>query len=276
MEVRREGEDTPLCLVECKLDSGLGPGQILKYKSALRKIKGRARLVIITRYGVDEHLSEHVPKGTGWLSRSGVAELAQRAMRQAPKLDKLLLRDFLDMLKSNGIEMIPPVTSRNWGRLKRLSKFALVEDSQRLSYFSLAATELAFRRLIAFRDAAWGGILSEKGVWQPHQAVYKLDEIVVLHASYYRLRPRKHLSETSLGLGLECSEKPRMYIVKEEWLASTHPRYKRGDSFNERELGWYTPKDTRKFFAQPVADAVEAMRVEMRSFAKKYLKSLSN
>lgn len=273
MEIRREGEDTPLCLIECKLDSGLGPGQISKYKSALKKIKGKATLVIITRYGVHEDLSAHVPKGTGWLAWSAIAELAQRAMRQAPNLDKLLIRDFLDMLKSNGIEMLPPVTGRNWGRLKKLSRFALQESSHRLNYWSLAAAELAFRRLIAFRDAAWGGMLSEKGVWRPHQAAYKSDEgVVVLHASFYRMRPRKHVAETSLGLELVCEEKPKMYVMGWEILASSHPRYKRGESSREWVLGWYTPSDTRKYFAKPVADAVEAMRTEMRSFAKKYLK----
>jgi hypothetical protein len=276
MEIRRQADDVPLCLVECKLDSGLGVGQISKYKSALKKLKGKAKLVIITRYGVDEELSAYVPKGTGWLSWPVIAELALRATRQAPKLDNLLLRDFLDMLKFNGIEMLPPVAGRNWGRLKRISRFALLENSHRLGYLSLAATELAFRRLITFRDAAWGGIFSEKGVWRPHQAVYKLEASVVLHASFYRLRPRKHVAETSLGFELECGEKPRMYIVRGELLASTHPRYKRGDSFSERELGWYTSKDTRKFFAQPVSDAVEAMGKDMRSIARQYLKSLSN
>lgn len=274
MEIRREGEDVPLCLIECKLDSGLGQGQISKYKSALKKIKGKVTLVIITRYGVHEDLSAHVPKGTGWLAWSAVAELAQRAMRQAPKLDKLLLKDFLDMLKSNGIEMLPPVSGRNWGRLKRLSSFALQESSDRLNYWSLAAAELAFRRLIAFRDAAWGGMFSERGNWRPHQAAYKFDEgVVVLHASFYRTRPLKHVAETSLGLELVCDEKPKMYVIEEEILAPSHPSYERGESYTRWERGWYTPSDTKKYFAASVADAVEELRAEMRSFAKKYLKS---
>ena len=272
IEICQRGQHAPLVLIECKLDSGLGPGQLNKYRSALRKLAGSARLVILTRYGVDDSLWKLTPRNTVWLSWSLVAELAAFSARRASRLDKFLLKDFLSMASLKGIHTIARMTTDSIRRLEQFSHFTC-DKSQRLNHKTIIALDLAFCRLEEHRDSAWEGIFAPKGNWKPYQSTYKWkDRWAVLQVGYWRLNPRPHVRECYIALELVCSAAPRLIVVRGGRLAPTHARYKRQDPYVYQEY-WCTAAYTRRLLKMSMPQATKDFDAELRRIGRIFLKS---
>jgi len=272
MEIRREGSPTPLFLVESKLDSGLGIGQLKKYKSALAKLPKSTRLVILTRHGIDENLWPHTPQNTVWLSWSMVAETASMSARRASRLDQFLLRDFLAMAKLKGIHSIPRMTTDSLKRLQMFSLFSC-DKSSRLHHKTVSAVDLAMQRLIEHRDSVWESLFARAGAWRPYQNIYKLDnKYAVLHAGFWRPRPRRNVRESYIALELVCSAKPRLHVNWGWKLTPRHPRYDRDYPYEDREA-YYPAPFTRKIFKKPMPQATKELEGGLRRIGASFLKS---
>lgn len=278
MEIRDKNRDTPLYLVESKLDSGLGAGQLRGYGTALAKL-GKARLVVITRYGFDEALWNRAPRGTIWLSWPIVAEVAGMAAKRASRLDQLLIKDFLDMTRMRGIAAVSPMTADAWQRLGKFSGFTLDAPGIRaLGPRTLDAVALALQRLQEHRDSAWEGLLTRKAGWRPYQSLYKDKDrdsgCVVLQAGFWRKPPKAHVVETYLGLELQCTTKPQLSVVTFWHLGQGHPRYDPEDPYEEYHYYDYeeTAAATRKLFRMDMSEAVADIRKRLRQIAQGYLR----
>jgi hypothetical protein len=275
MEILRRGSSTPVLLLESKLDAKLGMGQLKRYSSALQLMSNSTRLVVLTRLGIDDKLRAHTPRNTIWLSWPMVAELAEASQRRGSQLERLLLGDFLVMTNLRGIQSIPGMTIEGMRRLSRFSHFAFTR-SNRLSYITTEAVDIAFQRIREQRDSAWGSMLVEGHGWRTYQYIYRWDEgaYAVLAAGCWTPRPRKGVREAYITLEVACRSSPKLCVVCGEVLSPSHPKYEKGSQTSYWET-WYSAADTRWFLGKPMHEVAVQMDSELRDIGRRFLKSLS-
>ncbi len=275
MEILRRGSATPTLLVESKLDAKLGVSQLKRYSSALKLMSKSTRLVVLTRLGVEDKLRAHTPRNTIWLSWPMVAELAEASQRRGSQLDRLLLRDFLAMTKLRGIRSIPSMNVTGMRKLSRFSSFAFTR-SNRLSYLTTEAVDVAFQRVREQRDSAWASLLVEENDWRTYQYIYRWDEghYAVLAAGCWTPCPLKGVREAYITLELVCSATPKLCVVCGEVLSPSHPEYKRGSQLNYSEL-WYSAADSRWFLSRPMHEVAVHMDSGLRDIARQFQKALA-
>jgi len=273
MEIRLKGSSAPLFLIESKLDSGLGAGQLRNYRSALKRLPKSTRLVVLTRHGIDVGLWKYTPRKTIWLSWPIVAEIADLTARRASRLDQFLLRDFLYMTRLKGIPTVPRMTTDGYRRLSKFSSFAMSIKSTRLNRKTIAAIDLALQRLEEHRDSVWESLFSNGRDWRTYQNIYKWDDkCTVLQAGFWRPRPCRNVSESYLGLELACGAKPRLCIAKGWRFSPSHPRYTRENSGEHWEYEYSVP-DTRRMFKKPMPQATKDIEKNMRRIGAAFLRS---
>jgi hypothetical protein len=271
MEISTEGADSPLFLIESKLDATLGPQQLKNYRSALKRLKKNTRLVILTRGGIDESMWKYTPRRTIWLSWPMVAEIASLSARRASRLDQLLIRDFLYMTRLKGITTVPRMTTDSFGRLAMFSLFAN-DKSDRLNHKSIAAVDLALQRLIEHRDSALESLFAASGVWRPYQSIYKENGHTVLQAGFWRPGPRRNIQQSYIGLELICESKPRLAFVAGRQLGRNHADYKSDDGYKVSTIR-LSARQTRRLFKLTTLEATKELEAVMRRRAKAFLRS---
>jgi hypothetical protein len=112
-----------------------------------------------------------------------VAEIVDRSAVRVSRLDQLVLRDFSDMAKLKGIQSIPAMTIDGMRRVAQFGRFVF-NRSNHMSQKTVAAVDLALKRLREHRDSAWGSIFLQKRGWRTYQSVYRWEGTAVLEAGY--------------------------------------------------------------------------------------------
>lgn len=271
MEIYRSGSETPMYLIESKLDAGLGAAQIKKYSTTLKRLPRATRFVVLTRRGTDDSLRKIAPRKTVWLSWPFIAEIVALSAKRASRLDQYLVKDFLAMVKTKGIETIPAMTSDSFNRLGKLSEFAF-NRSNGLLERDWSAVSLALRRLEEHRDGAWESIFSSSKNWKPYQGMYRDDDHIVLYAGFSQWKPSAKIRERFIALELHCSAFPHLGIEHGWYLSQKHQRYTRSNSL-EYDPKWVTTPFTRKLFKMDMPSALTYAESTLRGRAKVFLRS---
>ncbi|MFA5914946.1 MAG: hypothetical protein WC830_15470 [Burkholderiales bacterium] len=275
MDVSDRETERPVYLVESKLEAGLGPKQLQNYKAALKRLPKSVTLVLLTRHGIDQTLWQHAPSRTIWLSWSLVVEAAIEARKhlRESSFEYTLLKDFVHMTETKGIRPVPPMTTDAWRRLPILSRYILQNRGQTLDYRTVTATELAFQRLLAHRDSAWERTFSADRRWHPYQSIYDDDGALVLQVGYWRSRPRKNIQQSYIGLELECTANPKLYVVYGWQLGRKHPNYDACGPFEFSCPVEMSPGQTRKLFKERMPAATDSLRPRLARVIKRFVVS---
>jgi hypothetical protein len=271
LEIYWSGKPVPIYLVESKLDAGLGPEQINKYKAALTKLPRSTRFVVLTKRGTDDDLRNIAPSRTIWLSWPFLAELVELSSKHASLVNQLLIKDFLEMLRLKGMETIPPMTKESFGRLAKITDFAF-NPAKGLLGRDWNAVSLALRRVEEHRDEAWESMFSSADGWKPFQGVHKEDGHVLIHAGFYQWKPSKKIQQRFISIELHCTKHPHVQIIHGWYLGPKHQRYKKSESI-EYEEGWITTPFTRRFFTMDMPSALDYAEPSLRKRARVFLRS---
>jgi hypothetical protein len=221
------GTEKQIALIETKLTAPLGPRQATKYAKLLMKKRKRrkAKIVIfLTKYGVDSEIASRLPsQNTAWLTWSEVGGLLQHPQRRLSALDRLLWKEFAQMLRYREIPMLPAISPSALSKLRLMSRF--VGNFASEDYYCgvvhadvIRTLKSAIDRLESHRDSEWATLA--KSGWKPFARVWAdwdiNDEAFVhIDVGYVRWHQKGLVCERSLRLRLECTNKPRVVIIAE-------------------------------------------------------------
>lgn len=271
---------TPSVLIEVKLGAGLGPRQLQKYREIVARHRSISQFVVITKNAVENELYASAPPGTVWLSWSLVAEIARRTAKRAPRLERLLVEDFLEMIKTKNIPMLPPMRADEWRRLAMFSRFAMrgPQHAVNLHPNTISAVDTALQCLAILRDSAWESEFKKSDGWRPFLEGYKYSEetepFVTIGAGYSRRVKKKSIRRSFLTLELECRRKPRLVAFGGLLVTSAHKDYEAGGPSTEY-YAW-APRDTAKVFRKPIYESIEAIHDRLSYASRRFQRSRYN
>jgi hypothetical protein len=278
LEIHCGGDPSPEYVVEAKLTAPLSRKQVRHYAEFLEQGRGKSRLVLITRAGVDTELKELLPKSTLWLTWTEIAELAVRPAYRS-KTERFLCGQFYEMLKERGIPMVPSVTSGEYKKLASLNRFVRSKSTRSLHESSIDTINNVIARMREFADHNWSSLQDDgykryarlyavrpskgNGVKSPHA------EIVV---GFYLWKKRKHVHGRDICLELDCNDM-RLSVWGGWELGEHHPEYDDDDD----QWGEYLKKWTRvrsfSLFKEPFDDAQKEIQTQLEKCLRQFKKS---
>jgi hypothetical protein len=255
-----------IAVIEAKLESKLHHKQAAAYAKLLKKRSSRTSLIIITKYGILDDIVRMLPRNTLWLTWSHVAELLN-SCRTSTNTDRFLSEEFIQMLKYFNIPMLPPLTKDQWARLSLINKF-VTSSKDKLHIDSVDAMQLTLHRLVTHRDAAWSSLALDG--WKPYAKVYVEEEesrnkkkaYVNVEVGFYRLYPKNSITQRYLCIGINCKNKPQMYIWGGWNLRKDHPDY--GKDNWQVILHQWTPDRSRSIFSKSIQEALSQLTPNMK------------
>ena len=278
MEIRCGDDPSPQYVVEAKLTAPLSPKQVRNYAEFLKRRRGKSRLVLVTKAGIDSELKRLLPKNTLWITWTEIAELAVRPAYRS-KTERFLCGQFYEMLKERGIPMVPSVTSGEYKKLELLNRFVESKSTKSLHKISIDIINNVMARMQEFVGHNWSK-LTDNG-YKPYTRLYavrpsKNNGVKTPHAEievgFYLWKKRKHVHERYICLMLEC-DNMRLSVWGGWTLAKTHPEYNTDENRWGKYLKKWTLPQSRLLFKKPLTDAQMGIQTQLEKCLRQFKNS---
>jgi len=262
------GMPTPrtVFVVEAKLSAQLGPRQLKNYADYLREQGRNSQLVLLTRWGVDEALSQHIPKDTVWLTWTEIGELCA-SRRNTSAVEQFIRKEFIAMLEENDISLVPSVSVSGWKKISLFNDFGTSKSSKHLHYDAFKVVNNLITRMRIHADYSWSSLASEG--YKPYAHAYVTRDKDVPYTTIavgFFCPGAKKVYDRYVALELNCAT--QKLSVYGGWdIKKGHADY---DFDWEMVLHEWTPKATLNLFNQPIYKALAKNRSILNRGLKKF------